>query len=106
MTPDVPTFKVLVFTNGLRFLIEVLEVNILTQILLTLLTFITLPILRKISVCRRWFLFGVSYYVNFQFTPFEEWSMDNNMVSKIWVGISTTDIHSLNIHLLIPKKTV
>ena len=33
-------------------------------------TFIALPIiLRKISTCRRWFLFGVSYYVNFQFTP-------------------------------------
>ena len=23
----------------------------------------------------------------------EEWSMDNNMVSKIWVGMSTTNIH-------------
>ena len=44
-------------------------VDILTQILLTLLTFIGLPIWRKISICYRWFLFGVGYYVNFQFTP-------------------------------------
>ena len=35
-------------------------VNILTQILLILLTFIALPILRKTSICRRWLLFGVS----------------------------------------------
>ena len=25
----------------------------------------------------------------------EEWSMDNNMVSEIWVGMSTTYIHLL-----------
>ena len=31
------------------------------------LTFIVLPILRKISICRKCCLFGVSYYVNFQF---------------------------------------
>ena len=37
------------------------------------------------------FLFGVSYYVNFQHL---EWSMDNNMVNKIWVEMFTT------IHLL------
>ena len=46
--------------------------DILNQILLALLTFIVLPILRKISICRRWFLFVVSYYVNFQFTPKEQ----------------------------------
>ena len=42
--------------------------NILTQILLTLVTFIALPILRKISICHRWFLLSVSYYVTFQST--------------------------------------
>ena len=41
-----------------------LVVDILAQILLTLLTFIALPILRKISICRRWFLWtGVCYYM-------------------------------------------
>ena len=29
---------------------------------------IALPVLRKISIYCRWFLFGVSFYVNFQFT--------------------------------------
>ena len=42
----------------------ILIVNIVIQILLTLLTIIDLPILRKI-ICRKCFLFGVSYYVNF-----------------------------------------
>ena len=44
-------------------------VDILTQILLTLLTLNALPILRKISICCRWFLFGVSYHVNLQLIP-------------------------------------
>ena len=40
--------------------------------------------------CCGWFLFGVSYYVIFQFTPhLLERSMDKNMVSKICVGMST-----------------
>ena len=66
MSPDVPAFKVCVFTSDFKlFWIGVIIVDILTQILLTLLTFIALPILRKISICRRWFLFGVSCYVNF-----------------------------------------
>ena len=65
-------------------------VAILTHILLTLLTSIGLSILQRISLCHRWFLFGVSYYVNFQFTP---WRLINGyMVSKIWVGMSTTNI--------------
>ena len=58
----------------------------------TLLTFIDLKIWRKVSICRRWFLFVVSYYVNFQFA---EWSMDSNMVSKIWGGMATANIHLL-----------
>ena len=72
MSPDVPAFKVRVFTSDFRFLIGVkliLVVDILTQILLTFLALIALPILRKTSTSCRWFLFGVSYYVNFQFTP-------------------------------------
>ena len=44
-----------------------LVVDIVTQILLTLLTFFALPILQKISICRRCFPFGVNYYTNFQF---------------------------------------
>ena len=63
-------------------------------ILLTLLNFIALLILRKVSICRLWFLFDVSYYVNVQFTPWRV-IMDNNMVSKIWVGMSTTNINLL-----------
>ena len=43
-----------------------LEVDILTQIVLTLLTFLTSPILRNIPICCRRFLFDVSYNVNFQ----------------------------------------
>ena len=60
--------------------------DILTQILITLLTFITLLILSKVSICCcGCFLSDVSYYVNFQFTieNVEEWPMGNNMVSKI-----------------------
>ena len=45
-----------------------LVVNILTQILLTLLTFIASPILQKISIVIDG-VSGVNYYVNFQFTP-------------------------------------
>ena len=66
-----------------------LVVDILTQILLTVLTFIALPILHKNTICCRWFLFGVRYYSNFQFTPWRV-IMGNNMVSKTWVGMSTT----------------
>ena len=43
--------------------------NILAQILLTLLTFIALPILpKKYQFVVRWFLSGVSYHVNSQFS--------------------------------------
>ena len=70
---------------------NVIVVDILTKIFLTLLTSIALFILLKISICRRWFLFGVIYYVTFQFTPWSV-SVDNNMVSKIWVGMSTINI--------------
>ena len=43
--------------------------DIPTQILLTLLTSSALQIMQKISICHRWFLFGASYNVNLQFTP-------------------------------------
>ena len=68
-------------------------VDILSQILLTLLTFFALPILRQISNYRRGFLFGsvwcelISIY-----TLKNQWI---TIVSKIWVGMSTTNIHSL-----------
>ena len=35
----------------------------------TLLTSIALQILRTVSICCGWFLFGVCYYVKVQFTP-------------------------------------
>ena len=37
-------------------------VDILTQMLHIVLTFIVLLIFQKISICRGWFLFGASYY--------------------------------------------
>ena len=49
--------------------IWIFVVDILIQILLTFLTFIASQILRKVSICGGWFLLGLSYYVNFQFTP-------------------------------------
>ena len=48
---------------------ELEKMDILTQIMLTLLTFIALLILRKVSICRGWVLLGESYYVNVQLTP-------------------------------------
>ena len=66
MSPAVPAFKVFDFTSDFNFWIGV--VDILTQMLFTLLPIMALPILRKISICHRWFLLGVSYYVNFHFS--------------------------------------
>ena len=43
-----------------------ISINILTQMLLTLLTFIALPILRKQSVCRSWFCFGNVHLLQFK----------------------------------------
>ena len=40
--------------------------------LLTLLTFITLPILQELSIYLRWFLFGMNIDVNSQFMPKRE----------------------------------
>ena len=62
--------------------------------LLTHLTFIALPILWKIYVVDSFSLVWVIMQTfNLNHVRLEEWSMDNNMVSKIWVGIS-------NAHLL------
>ena len=60
-------------------------------------TFIVLTILRKVSICGGWFLFGVSCYVTFNLhlEEWSTWSMDNNMVSKIRFEMSTTNFHSL-----------
>ena len=41
-------------------------------------------------------LISLNFYVNFQFIHLEEWSMDNNMVSKIWVNFN---VYYTNIHL-------
>ena len=73
MSPDVPIFKVKVFTSEPFFSLNwnkwILVVNILNQILLTVLTFIALQTFRKSLICRWRFLFGVCYYVNIQYTP-------------------------------------
>ena len=59
-----------------------LVTDILTQILLTNMTYISLPILQtKISVYRKCILFGMSNNLNFQMYA-SEWSMNNNVVSK------------------------
>ena len=49
-----------------------------------------LKILRKVSICGGWFLFGVSYNLHL-----EDWSMDNNMMNKIWGGLAITNIRLL-----------
>ena len=87
------------------WIFKILIVAILTQILLTLLTSICLINFGKILICRRWFLFGVSYYVNF--TPWRVIRMDNNTMSKIWVWMSATYINLLQfkIHWLKSSKT-
>ena len=41
--------------------------DILNQTLLTVLTFMALSLWGKMSICCRWFLFGVSCYVNIEF---------------------------------------
>ena len=49
----------------------------------------------NISICLGWFPFE-SYFVNvnLQFNlHLEGWSMDKNMVSKIRIGMSSTNIH-------------
>ena len=56
-------------------------VDILTPILLTLVIFIAVLILRKVSICGGRFLFGVNYYVNFNFY-FEKWSVDTKWWAK------------------------
>ena len=67
--------------------VQINIVDIITQTLLTLLTFI----LQKKIYKSRWFLIGMSYDVNFQFTTWRVFN-NNNMVSKIWVGMSTTKL--------------
>ena len=63
-------------------------VDILIQILLILLTFIALIVLRELSICGRWFLFGVNLHL-------EEWSIGTNMVSNIWFGMAYTNFNLL-----------
>ena len=44
-----------------ELLVDILEFDILTQILLIHLTFVALPIFQEVRICGRWFLFGMSY---------------------------------------------
>ena len=65
MNPDILAFKDCILTNYYKFWMDaILVVKILTQILLTLLTFIAYKLIHS-----TFFLFGMSYHdVNFQFT--------------------------------------
>ena len=68
MIPDVTTYKVSIFTSDYKFLMwvnELLVVDILTQILLTLLTSVAYQFCEKMSICRRWFLYGVTFNLIF-----------------------------------------
>ena len=90
MSPDVPT-KVCVFTSDfwiLNWSEWILEVDIVAKILLTLLTFIALLVLWKISTCLDGHSLVWAIIWTSNLNP-EEWSMDNNVVSKIWVEMST-----------------
>ena len=51
--------------------------------------FFALPILKKIRIYQVWFLFGMSPGVDFIRAVLEQ-SINNNMVTKIEVGMSTT----------------
>ena len=81
MSPDVLAFKVCIFTSIFKFWIGSKWIY-QTQILLTLLTFTALPILQKVSICRWWYLFGASYYVNLQFT---RWRVINELLLIIFI---------------------
>ena len=70
MSPDVPTVKVRV--EILNWSKWILVIDILNHILLTLLTFITLQSLRKVSICCTRLLLDVCYYVNVQFRVIRE----------------------------------
>ena len=59
MSPDIPAFRVLVFTSDFEFWIGINECFAHS------LTFIALSILREISIRCRWLVFGVNYCVNF-----------------------------------------
>ena len=63
MSPDQTAFKVFKWMN--------ISGRHSNSDFLTLLAFIAFNtnFAKKMSICRRWFIFGVSYYVNFQFTP-------------------------------------
>ena len=66
---------------------------------------IAFPILQELSVIIFiiWFLFDMSIDVNFHFTPNMPkrviWSMNNKMVSNIWVGLSATNFHLLQFQI-------
>ena len=71
MSPDVLALKVRFFTSDFYSGIEETKISARhskSNFAHSLTFFVALPILRKISICRRWFFFGVNYYVNIRFT--------------------------------------
>ena len=58
---------------------------------LTLLTFFALSFLKKIQIYQAWFLFGVIPGVDSYSCHFG--TINNKMVSKLEVGMSTTDMY-------------
>ena len=91
-SPDVSGFKFGGFPPPFFFL-QMSIVDIPTQILLTLFDLHCLiPILQELSIYPRRFLFGMSTDVNSQSTLKQKVrSVKNNMVSKIWVGVSNAN---------------
>ena len=70
MSPDVSAFKVrAVFSSDFKIWFGVIEYSHSNSNFAHPFDFDCLINFAKISICRRWFLFGVSYYVNFQFIP-------------------------------------
>ena len=75
----------------------ILKINILSQILLTLLTFIAFQIFRNGLICCVRLLFSVCYYVNVQIVSRRviDWFHYGEQHKIIWVGMSSNNIHLL-----------
>ena len=97
MNPDVPAFKLRVLTSDFKFHMEV-NMNIINLVDILLVTqiwslfWLPLPYLfRKLSICVV-DGFSLVWVITQSFNLHaKEWSKD--MVSKIWAGMSTTNIH-------------
>ena len=98
MSSDVPTesvFSLVTLTFESKW---ILVKDVLNQILLSLLVFIALQILRKVSVCCARLLFGVWYYVNVQFTS--RMGIDGSHYCEQNLSwMSTNNIHLLQIKI-------